>query len=254
MSNITTTKRVRVCLVGQSNERGRSRLFSDGTTLVYNSSQVGAPLSEPIAPNGGTTYGGAWWPYLSDLLYQHGVWFSMANTAVGATGLVQEWCGDSVGDGTGTPLNSGDGGFDPNSYLSDVLTNLDKGSFDEYWVFISSGQSDAIDNVSLANFQLAIENITNYFLTQTINNKIIKVAIGLSFNLPAETAWYANSGKPGMLAALSTFSSNSNVIAGADLYTSLGLYPELYDGIHGTDKANIQAAKAWDDKLIEGGW
>lgn len=236
-------KRIVMATMGQSNEVGHCQTY-DGVTNVTFASQIGG-CGDPVLPNGGSE--GSMWPMFVDHFARDNVAVTVHNTAVGATGIVKEWCGDSVGDGSGVPFDSADGGFDPNSYFADALAEIDSGTFDEAWVTIAFGQADAGDSVSAANFQLALENATNYFLDNGA-----KVALGLSV-VNSTVTWYEDNGLVGLTAALTTFADNPNVIAGGNLYTAFGkLEATSYlqsDGNHMIPRGYENAAKVWYDAL-----
>jgi len=239
-------KKIIASLVGQSNERGRRKSSYVADTGAETNSFYGCPCTDPISPNGiddspGNGNWGSWWPRAAEKWWvNQNVWIRIRNTAVGATSIVEHWCGDPSGVGTGVPYSSADGGFDPNSYLADALAELSPSGYDEKWVFISIGQRDAANNASLANFQLGLENTVNYFLDNGI-----KVALGFTCYQPGNATWFANNGDPGWAAALATFSGNANVIAGANLYRTLNTNVGLYDGSHMTESSYDQAGDAW---------
>jgi len=181
---------------------------------------------------------------------ERGIWARVRNTAKGGTGLWNHWNGN---DGSISLIHT-DGSWDTNSHHANTLAQLTaRSGYDEKWVFISTGQADSQVAAVAADpdvQQGLLEAATNYYLA---NN--IKVAIGLSSYTPDETGTaYATSLKPGLTAALATYSGNSNVIAGADLYSSFGEGVELYDTAHMNSKWVERAADVWYDALVAGGW
>lgn len=232
-------KRIVAALVGQSNEAG-----ADAQT-TSRKSRFGAPCKDPIPPEGGVN--GSWWPITVENLGRNGTWLRIYNTAKGATGLADDWVGRNGGvlaeiEGTG---------WDANSYLSDALAQANQGTYDERWIFISLGQTDADDATDLADWTAALERTTQYFL-----NNGIKVAIGFTSASPADggrVTWNANIGQPGVTAALATFASNSNVIAGGNLYEYWGESVKLRDNSHMTASQYKKAGEVWSDALIAGG-
>jgi hypothetical protein len=246
-----SVKRVQLAIVGQSNERGRRREQGDDTKTGWTTTKIGQGQSDPIKPKGGTgsaTLDGSMWPRLIDRMAdERNITLNVYNTGVGSTGIVKSWCGDASGLGTGTPYASGDIGFDPNSYFADVTTGASVGTFDERWCLISLGQEDASDGVSAANYQLGIENATNYLLDQGF-----KVAIGFTCFQTGGEAWFA-AASDAVDAAIATFSDNPNVIAGANLYKTLGVGVGLYDGNHMDANAYDDASDDWFD-VFNGAW
>ncbi len=226
-------------IVGQSNERGADK------TVTIRNSEYGAPCRDPIFPKG-VSGNGSWWPItVEKLMLNKGVWLRIRNAAVATTSIVQQWCGDTVGDGTGTPFNYLDAGFDPNNYFADALAEVSVvGNYVNRWAFISIGQHDSVLNVSKANYQLGLEIAVNYFLANGI-----KVVLGFTCFRSTAEVWYANNGNPGYLAALATFSGNSDVFQGANLYTGVGLGVQLYDGYHMDPRGYDIAGQLWYSSL-----
>ncbi len=223
-----------IVVVGQSNERGND-------TATLRKSVIGA-CADPIPPKG-TSYG-SWWPIVVDNDAERGIKTRVRVAAVGGTGVVMEWCGDTSGVGTGTPYDMNDGGFDPNGYFADALAEATAGTFDEVIVVISFGQRDSVLNVSAANFQLGLENAVNYFLSNGV-----KVALGFSCFKTGADSWYQNNGNVGYQAALATFANNSNVIEGANLYEGIGTGVELPDGDHMASRGYEIAGQLWSNAL-----
>lgn len=77
--------RMLLAVVGQSNEVG-----SAPAGFLERTGGVGAPLIDPIKPNGGQ---GSWWPRLSSLMGKRGHWLNVYNSAVGSTSLSDHWVG-----------------------------------------------------------------------------------------------------------------------------------------------------------------
>lgn len=77
--------KILLAVVGQSNEVGNAPAgFQERT------GGVGAPLVDPIKPNGSA---GSWWPRLATLMGNRGHWLSVYNSAVGSTSLADHWVG-----------------------------------------------------------------------------------------------------------------------------------------------------------------
>lgn len=239
-----------VALKGQSNERGRGlkhALAVDGDAAR---DAYGIGQFDPILPNGdsqGAAGYRSWWPQLAErLARERKILMYVENTAVGGTSIHTQWCGSPL------PADLNTDPTDPNGYMGVVDTRLSAWSngFDEKWMFISFGQSDAVIPTSLANYRDSHICAANYCL-----NRGYKVAIGLSCRSNSGATWYGTTGKPAIQAALAHFAGNPNVIAGADLYTALGTsFDKTYDGSHLYSKFYDEAANAWFEALVAGGW
>lgn len=77
--------KILVSVVGQSNEVG-----SAPAGYLDRTGGVGAPLVDPIKPNGSL---GSMWPRLSSLMGKRGHWLNVYNSAVGGTSLADNWVG-----------------------------------------------------------------------------------------------------------------------------------------------------------------
>jgi len=178
-------------------------------------------VADPILPNGTekgtvvTGYPGTVWPYVSDKLFRdRALWVDVLNAGVGGMSMVDDWCGR---DGLDVPAVYTDGvNFDPNSYLSDALTEALSGTYDERWVHLAWAGKDAATDVTAADYEIALGNIFDYF-----DNSSVNVIIGLSpFN--------QNSGQGkealynGYSSAITAVQAAKGAGAGADLYTLLG--------------------------------
>ena len=83
--------RFHATITGQSNEQGPGYTVNAvGQTVVHRNDGPGCPAVEPQGPNGGFN---SMWPRLAALMARRGHWFSMQNTARGATGLCDVWVG-----------------------------------------------------------------------------------------------------------------------------------------------------------------
>lgn len=78
-------RRVLACIIGQSNEQGSGQV---GNVNVG----FGAPLRDPVGPNG-IAARRSMWPYLSQLLGKQGIWLHVYNAAVGSTSISASWTG-----------------------------------------------------------------------------------------------------------------------------------------------------------------
>lgn len=166
----------------------------------------------------------------------------------------------AANDIAGTVCGEGHSRFDPNGYIANAYAGLAASvGYDEKWMFLSIGQSDKSLGTVRADYATAIRNVAAYFLSRGI-----KIALG--FTCYASTAgadaWYSSHLLPGYADALATYAGNSNVIAGANLRSALGVLavspatgPGLQaDQLHMNDAAYALASEAWRDALISAGW
>ncbi len=177
-----------------------------------------------------------------------------------ADGVTWSDLGTSTATDTAGIVASTNPRFDPNGYIAAAYAGLSSAvGYDEKWCFISIGQSDKTYSASAAEYSAALQNVTNYML-----DRGVKVAIGFTcYGATAGLdAWYTSDLLPGRIAALSAFSGNRNVIAGANLREALGVLattpasgPGLQsDNLHMNDAAYALASEAWRDALVAGGW
>ena len=247
-----TTKNI--VILGQSNELAfaTNNIAPTGDIGRPRVAQRGCPVGDPMTPNSSSAtsgYKGSAWPKLAEMLFDNsGDWINIYNTGIGATSFSADWCGD---DGAGNVYTSADGGWDQNGYLAIALDYAARGAFDERWAFvIVTGQRDSTLSTPLLEVQAGLENITNYFLD---NN--IKVALGMTSGLAGATTWYTNNGQAGLDAAIATFSGNSNVIIGGNMWEKYGAsVPLLADGAHMQERGFDVMSRIWYNALITAGW
>lgn len=188
-----------------------------------------------------------------------------ASTVVPAAGLQADgvtWSDLGVSAGTDVVglCNQSHPRFDPNGYFAAAATGLTAAlGYDEKWCFISIGQGDKTMSTVAADYAQALKNATDYMLSRGV-----KVAMG--FTCYAATAgaeaWYQSDLLPGYATALASYAGNSNVKAGANLRTALGVLavtpasgPGLQaDSLHMNDAAYGLASEAWRDALVSAGW
>lgn len=91
--------KILVAIIGQSNEAGSAESGRQERT-----GGIGAPLRDPIAPNG---LAGSWWPRLSGLVGTRGVWMDVHNSAVGGTSLCDSWVGRARAYASGMVVGHG---------------------------------------------------------------------------------------------------------------------------------------------------
>jgi len=232
MSFSPNIRRIRLAVAGQSNTFGHG--------LFVHQNYYGAPYADPSS---GTD--GSWWPTALDKLFlKTDIWCDVADTAVGATGIVQHWCtedsnssaGVDDGVGTGVPYNMNDGvDWDKKGYLANSLAKAKEYSMHEPWVYISFGQSDSL-TTTLANFQLGLQNAIDYYLANGV-----KVILGFTCYYAAQATWFANSGTVAVANILANYTGSKTVYAGANLYEELGTDILFFDGIHMTERSYILA-------------
>lgn len=177
-----------------------------------------------------------------------------------ADGVTWSDLGTSTAADTVGVLSSSNPRFDPNGYVAAAYAGLsDSVGFDEKWAFISFGQQDFSMATTAEAFSQAIQNVTNYMLTRSV-----KVAIGFTC-YDAESgaeAYFQTNLLPGYAAALAAFAGNSNVVAGANLRTALGVLAVSpssgaglqSDTLHMNDAAYVLASEAWRDALVAASW
>lgn len=133
-------------------------------------------------------------------------------------------------------------GFDPSGLLTRIHMEMQRiRDVEDKYIIICNGQSDHTQSAS--NYQSALQNITNFFLQRGY-----KVVLGLSTYFAASSTANYNNLTTGLNSALSTFSSNSNVKAGANLYTLMGTDTATFcqaDNLHWDAEGAIVAGGHW---------
>lgn len=177
-----------------------------------------------------------------------------------ADGVTWTDLGASAGTDTVGLLGPSHARFDPNGYIAAAYAGLSGSTgFDQKWCFISFGQTDRTMSTSAGDFSQAIQNVTNYMLARSV-----KVAIGFTcYNAePGAEAYVQANLLPGYATALAAFAGNSNVVAGANLRTALGVLAVnpssgaglQSDTLHMNDAAYVPASEAWRDAIVTAGW
>lgn len=189
-----------------------------------------------------------------------------ASTVAPAAGLQADgvtWSdlGASTGTDTVGLCSTDNPRFDPNGYIAAAYAGLSAAvGYDEKWCFVSIGQGDKTMSVVAADYAQAMQNVTNYMLTRSV-----KVALGMTCygNTSGLVAWMDAQLIPGRVTALAAFAGNSNIVAGANLASSLGVLPTSpaygtaglqSDELHMNDVAYALASEAWRDALVTAGW
>lgn len=168
----------------------------------------------------------------------------------------------SAEDVDGAVYTSSSALFDPNGYLAACAASLSSAvGWDIKCCLISIGQSDKTLSVSRSQYSTALINATNYL----IGSGADKVAIGFTCYGAAAglTAWYDSDLVPGWGDAIASFTGNSKVFAGANLYQLLGALPVSpavkttpglkSDQLHMNNSAYALASQAWASNLIANG-
>lgn len=181
------------------------------------------------------------------------------SNTTGADGVPWLYSGaPQAGDVTGAVFAEGSARFDPNGYIAAAYAAVNPATypgFDEYWIFGSIGQGDKTVSTVRARFDAGFQSVYDYMLSREVN-----VAAG--FTCRAATsgadAWYNAQLVPGYQDTLAHYASNENVIAGANLYSTLGILPVSptlglpglqADETHMNDIAYRQASDAWHAAL-----
>lgn len=166
----------------------------------------------------------------------------------------------TAADVVGTVLTSSHALFDPNGLFATIKTGLDalpSNYAGKRFVAISIGQGDKSVGTTQANYTAGIQSAANYLLAQGYKVLIGFTCSGVTAGLDA---WLSGTGKPGYQAALASFAGNSNVFAGVDLYTSLGVLTVtandvglLADNLHMNRLTMPLAAALWDTAFATAG-
>jgi hypothetical protein len=143
--------------------------------------------------------------------------------------------------------------FDPNGFCAGAYwPHQGRVGYDERWMFLSIGQGDKTMATTSAEFAAGYGRVADYFL-----NNGIKVALGFTcYGLTSGLeAYYQSTLLPGYATALSNYSGNRNVVAGANLRTAIGVIstagdstalPGLQsDQLHMNNQTLPLAANAW---------
>lgn len=151
--------------------------------------------------------------------------------------------------------------YDPNGYLAAALTALANTGFDRRGVVVSIGQGDHTVGSTLAQYSTAMQRVAAQF-TAAGHTCWLGLTCYMAGSATRETTFQTVL-LPGLSDALAALSSNSLVLAGANLRTALGVLPIVADqtslGVQ-ADELHMNAhtlrlsAAAWDASLQAGGW
>ena len=152
--------------------------YDNTGSYVYDNAKV--QTSSIGCPNSGT----GMWSYFSEQMWLNkNEWLqTVDNFARGGTSFITDWCGTTGSGDSRTVLGSGDGGFDPNNYLADVVADLGTwaNSFDECIVAIQHGQDDASKSVSYTSTGATTDAIQLGYYTTALNNIVDYINANLS--------------------------------------------------------------------------
>jgi len=155
--------------------------------------------------------------------------------------------------------------FDPNGLIAAMWADhvLHTG-YEKKAVFVSLGQGDRAVSASRSQYKSAMKAVADYvtsrgsycFFGMTIYSAGATVTDANAANTSSD-AWYSAELMPGRVDALSEFSGNSLVKAGADLRTALGVLPVnpatgaglQADNVHGNPELMVLAGVEWDRVL-----
>lgn len=151
---------VNMAVIGQSNEQG----VSDTDSYTVH----GPFTADPIPPNGAA---GSGYAYLVDwFAYYKATAVRFRNTAVGATSILEQWCGYTGTLGTdAVAKRPEDDGFDPNDYLANVWDAINRPSTnpDRRWVLVEGpGQRDDNLGTLATEFEDGLDSACRYLLDQ----------------------------------------------------------------------------------------
>lgn len=161
-------------------------------------------------------------------------------------------------DVIGTVLTESNPLFDPNGYFAAINTSLGARAVGDKAVAISIGQTDKTLNTTQAQFQAAYESATGWARARGW-----KVFVGFTCNGTTSglSAWLSGTGQPGKNAALAAYANDPDVLAGADLLTSLGTIGVSTvaiglraDQLHLNSFGRDVAAAAWSQALQAAGY
>lgn len=213
-------------VIGQSLAYGTCN-FSDGVTKCNEAWKDVLSAGAPPMAGGFTSI-------LSHAIALHDGYCMEINRSVGGTSWGRDWAGDTGG---ATPiLLPGDVGYDPNGYIDSALSAYSSYAprFRKKIVLWENAHADQGKTASY--FQSSLEAMATWVMNYLNPDYLI---VGLS-PAPSDSGIAAAWGtvlEPGFLSALSTWSSNSKIIAGPNLYRlqpNLTEPDDLFDGTHPT--------------------
>lgn len=232
-----------------------STQYAQGDYLVANGSLFKATaMASGVTGNSGSSQ--PTWPGSGSVTDNNITW-TFQRAATGA-------------DVPGKIFTSADAEFDPNGYikvlsrtsLAGIVPALDAfPNSIEKWVLVSLGQTDASFNTPQADYYQAYVNATDYFLS-----KGYKVAAGFTCYdaVAGAEAVYQSNLLPALAQVITHYTGNSNVIAGANLRTVLGILTAgtnyrsaaglNSDNLHMNNTAMLRAAEAWYSALKTANW
>lgn len=239
---MATLRNVLVLITTQSNGAGATCTDNGGAALAYVDPYMG--ITDPIYPNANT--GGSAWPFLVGLGLKRGVRYHFLNCGVGGaradhfTGLIgatvvgsqtdpltfHNMGTSSLSTTTGTVCVEGNAGFDPFGLLADSRAKrLEFPQFTECVALFENAESDG--GTSAAQYQAALTSIANYH----IGTGVTAVMLGLSAsgNNSQANMDKLQGAKNAAIAAMQA--AGKPVYPGADMYTTFGMTPPLYQSV-----------------------
>jgi len=254
---MTQKKLALVVAYGQSNENGPGCKW--GTTSVTPDNTT---VSVRVTPQYGfPNYFGAsgqssMFALLAENIAARKGWYvKWKNLAVGGTGIISNWTGYTGAVVTGTPYAYGDVGFDPNNYVSGMVTAIQtlKAQGFEVWNITAGHQTDLSELWSADKISQAQVTVINRALSAGAD----KVMIGITppyIGGSTAAEWTNPTGKL-FVARSQTIATlaNPNVFAGADLSVMTDTAVGMDSNLHRNHAGMQVAAGIWRDYLIDQG-
>lgn len=215
-------------------------------------------------PNSGT----GMWTYLSEQMWiNNKQWVQTVDCfGVGGTSFITDWCGSTGSADSRTVLASGDAGFDPNSYLTNLKNNLESwaNSFDRCIVVIQHGQADAEFNsgaytstsattgtIQQGYYKQAVRNIHDWAVANIAPDQVYigSSQVGGTGAATDDQAGFTAVIEPAMEAVV----SETSAFQGPMLSTLLlqGTQHNYRDG-HLNEYGQIECGRLWADVLAPG--
>jgi hypothetical protein len=215
-------------------------------------------------PNSGT----GMWTYLSEQMWiNNKQWVQTVDSfGIGGTSFITDWCGSTGSADSRTVLASGDAGFDPNSYLTNLKNNLESwaNSFDRCIVVIQHGQADAEFNsgvytstsattgaIQKGYYKQAVRNIYDWAVANIAPDQVYigSSQVGGTGSATDDQAGFTAVIEPAMEAVV----SETSALQGPMLSTLLlqGTQHNYRDG-HLNEYGQIECGRLWADVLAPG--
>lgn len=217
---------------------GRIMAWSAGARVAFGQYTIGSgrvfkATTVPSSTNGLTGGTEPTWPASGTVVDNTVTWTFVRNA--------------TAADTIGKIMSSSDDLFDPNGYVANITTRLQKlsTSIAERKVYLAFGQEDSTRNTSQADYASALVKFATYMTSLGFETHL-----GMSFYADTLDTQYINNLIPGLNDALSSLSNNPLVFAGVNMREvfgvlpvspPLGTYGLKSDGLHVTDETYAAA-------------